>query len=83
MNNAKCVSRGDRNRTLDWGRLRELVPLDPAIVRIGLADKEQMLVVTDPDSRVLARHTSWCKAWDLGGALDWLPSKRPRTGSPA
>jgi transposase len=30
-----------------------------------------MLVVTDHDSKVLARRTFRCKAWDLGAALDW------------
>jgi hypothetical protein len=30
-----------------------------------------MVVVTDHDSRVLARRTFRCRAWDLGAALDW------------
>jgi transposase len=30
-----------------------------------------MVVVTDHDSRVLARKTFRCRAWDLGEALDW------------
>lgn len=42
---------GNRNARL--ARLRELVPLDHAIVGIDLADRKQMLVVTDHDSKVL------------------------------
>ncbi len=42
-----------------------------AIVGIDLADKKQMVVVTDHDSKVLARRTFRCRAWDLGAALDW------------
>ena len=42
-----------------------------AIVGIDLADKKQMVVVTDHDSKVLARKTFRCRAWDLGVALDW------------
>ncbi|HZZ97662.1 MAG TPA: transposase [Jatrophihabitantaceae bacterium] len=41
-----------------------------AIVGIDLADKKQMVVVTDHDSKVLARKTFRCRAWDLGAALD-------------
>jgi hypothetical protein len=57
MVNGSGVSRGDRNRNARLARLRELVPLDNAIVGIDLADKKQMLVVTDHDSKVLARKT--------------------------
>jgi hypothetical protein len=38
---------------------------------IDLAERKQMVVVTDHDSRVLARKTFRCRAWDLGTALDW------------
>ena len=71
MTNGSGVSRGDRNRNARLARLRELVPLENAIVGIDLADKKQMVVVTDHDSRVLARRTFRCRAWDLGVALDW------------
>ena len=66
MVNGSGVSRGDRNRNARLVRLREMVPLENAIVGIDLADKKQMVVVTDHDSRVLARRTFRCKAWDLG-----------------
>ena len=71
MSNGNGVSRGDRNRNARLARLRELVPLGNAIVGIDLADKKQMVVVTDHDSKVLARRTFRCRAWDLGVALDW------------
>ena len=57
MTNGNGVSRGDRNRNARLARLRQLVPLDNAIVGIDLADKKQMVLVTDHDSKVLARRT--------------------------
>jgi transposase len=71
MSHGSGVSRGDRNRNARLSRLREEVPVTNAIVGIDLADRKQMLVVTDHDSKVLARRTFRCKAWDLGSALDW------------
>jgi transposase len=71
MGNGNGVSRGDRNRNARLDRLRALVPAGNAIVGIDLADKKQMVVVTDHDSKVLARRTFRCRAWDLGAALDW------------
>ena len=41
-----------------------------AIVGIDLAGSRQMVVVTDHDSKVLARRRFRCRAWDLGLALD-------------
>jgi transposase len=71
MGNASGVSRGDRNRNARLARLRELVPVENAIVGIDLADRKQIVVVTDHDSKVLARRTMRCRAWDLGVGLDW------------
>src|SRR5262245_21302161 len=71
MGNGSGVSRGDRNRNARLGRLRALVPVTNAVVGIDLADKKQMVVVSDHDSKVLARRTFRCRAWDLGAALDW------------
>ena len=42
------------------------MPACNAIVGIDLADNKQMVVVTDHDSKVLARRTFRCRAWDLG-----------------
>jgi transposase len=64
-----CRSEGNRNARLE--RLRALVPVVNAIVGIDLADVKQRIVVTDPDSKVLARRTFRCRARDLGRALDW------------
>ena len=80
MVNGSGVSRGDRNRNARLVRLREMVPLENAIVGIDLADKKQMVVVTDHDSRVVARRTFRCKAWDLGSALDWAAERAAAKG---
>ena len=39
-----------------------------------------MVVVTDHDSKVLARRTFRCKAWDLGAALDWAADRAAQAG---
>ena len=80
MTNGNGVSRGDRNRNARLARLRELVPLNHAIVGIDVADKKQMVVVTDHDSKVLARKTFRCRAWDLGIALDWAAGRAAAKG---
>jgi transposase len=80
VSNGSGVSRGDRNRNARLARLRELVPVPNAIVGIDLADAEQMVVVTDHDSKVLARKTFRCRAWDLGTALDWAAERAAAKG---
>jgi transposase len=75
MTNGSGVSRGDRNRNARLARLRELVSVSNAIVGIDLADRKQMVVVCDHDSKVLARKTFRCRAWDLGVALDWAADR--------
>ena len=81
MSNGSGVSRGDRSRNARLGRLRGLVPAANAIVGIDLAGSKQMVVVTDHDSRVLARRTFRCRAWALGTALDWRPAVPQRRAS--
>jgi len=61
-------------------RLRALVPVTNAIAGIDLAGKKQMVVVTDHDSRVLARRTFRCRAWELGAALDWAAGRAAAMG---
>ena len=56
------------------------MPLSNAIVGIDLADEKQMVVVTDHDSKVLARKTFRCHAWDLGVALDWASRQASSKG---
>jgi transposase len=80
MSNGSGVSRGDRNRNARLSRLRAAVPVCNAIVGIDLADRKQMLVVTDHDSKVLTRRTVRCKAWDLGAALDWAAGRAAGAG---
>ena len=71
MSDRSGVSRGDRNRNARLARLREAVPVMNAIVGIDVADAKQMVVVTDHESRVLARRVFRRRAWELGAALDW------------
>ena len=80
MSNGNGVSRGDRNRNARLVQLRSLVPVGNAIVGIDLADSKQMVVVCDHDSKVLARRTFRCKAWDLGAALDWAAERAVAKG---
>src|SRR5262252_9404258 len=80
MGNGSGVSRGDRNRNARLERLRRLVPVTNAIVGIDLAGKKQMVVVTDHDSRVIARRVFRCRAWDLGSALDWAAGRAVAAG---
>jgi hypothetical protein len=58
MSNGSGVWRRDRNRNARLSKLREAVPGSSAIVGIDLADRKQMLAVTDHDSKVLARRTA-------------------------
>ena len=80
MSNGSGVSRGDRNRNARLSQLRAAVPVSSAIVGIDLGDRKQMVVVTDHDSKVLARRTFRVKAWDLGAALDWAGERAAKAG---
>src|ERR1022692_484774 len=80
MGNGKGVSRSDRNRNARLERLRALVPVTNAIAGIDLAGSKQMVVVTDHDSKVIARRTFRCRAWDLGSALDWAAARAATAG---
>lgn len=80
MDHANGLSRGDRNRNARLTRLRELVPAGNAIAAIDLAGEKQMFVVTDHDSRVVARRTFRLPAWQLGAALDWAAGQAIRSG---
>jgi transposase len=61
-------------------RLRELVPAAHAVVGIDLADRVQSIVVTDHDSRVLARCRVTRRAWELGPVLDWADQQAQAAG---
>jgi transposase len=74
------VSRGDRNRNARLARLRAAVQPENAIAGIDLADSKQMVVLTDHESRVLARRTFRRRAWELGTALDWAAARAEAAG---
>ena len=80
MSNGNGLSRGDRNRNARLARLRELVALDHAIAGIDLADDTQAAVVTDHDSRVIARRRVRARAWELGELLDWAVARAAGAG---
>jgi transposase len=80
VGNGSGLSRGDRNRNARLARLRELVPVSHAIVGIDLADETQAAVVTDHDSRVIARRRVSVRAWELGELLDWAVAKAAGAG---
>ena len=80
MGNGSGLSRCDRNRNARLQRLRVLVPVTDAIDGIDLAGVKQMVVVTDHDSKVIARRTFRRQAWDLGAALDWAAGRAVAAG---
>ncbi len=80
MNDGTQLSRGDRNRNDRLVRLRALLPAGNAIVGIDLADNKQAAVVTDHDSRVLARRRVSCRPWELGELLDWALNRAHAAG---
>jgi hypothetical protein len=57
-----------------------MVPLRNAIVGIDLADDTQAVVVTDHDSRVIARRQVRARAWELGELLDWAAARAAEAG---
>lgn len=69
--NGSGLSRGDRRRNDRLTALRAMVSRDRAVVAIDLADDKQAIVVTDHDSRVLARRRVRARAWQLGPTLEW------------
>ena len=75
MSKGSGVSRGDRRRNARLAELRLLVCRENAIAGIDLAEDNQAVVVTDHDSKVLARRSPRCKAWQLGEVLDWAVGK--------
>jgi transposase len=74
------LSRGDKRRNERMARLRALVAVTNAILGIDLADEKQVLVLTDHDSRVLARRRVRAKAWRLGPVLAWARQQARKLG---
>ena len=80
MSKGSGVSRGDKRRNERLAELRVLVTRENAIAGIDLAEDNQAVVVTDHDSRVLARRSPRCKAWQLGEVLDWAVARAQARG---
>lgn len=74
------LSRGDKRRNAKLARLRELVPARNAIFAIDLADRKQVAVLADHDSRVLVRQRVMAKAWQLGPLLEWARRQAHKHG---
>src|SRR5512142_3235378 len=79
MSDRSGLSRRDRNRNARLARL-QLLPPENAIVGIDLADDKQAAVVTDHDSRVIARRRVRARAWELGELLDWAVGRAAAAG---
>jgi transposase len=62
---------GDVRRNAHLDRLGGVVSCDRAVLAVDLADDQQVVVVCDHDSRVLARRTWRWRPWQLGKALGW------------
>ncbi|MDP1806621.1 MAG: IS110 family transposase, partial [Acidimicrobiales bacterium] len=65
------MSRGDRRRNEKLARLRAVITRESAVLAFDLAADKQVCALTDPDSKVLARRTVRCKAWQLSDAVKW------------
>lgn len=78
--NGSGLSRGDRRRNERLAGLRAIVSPDRAIVAIDLADDKQAIVITDHDSRVLARRRVRARAWQLGPTLRWALAQAVAAG---
>ena len=93
-NRSRVLSRGDRRRNDRLAGLRAVVTRESAVVAFDLACDKQVCVVTDPDSRVLARRGVTAKAWQLqrvvggvwrgpglpGSPRSWWRASRPGIG---
>jgi transposase len=77
---ASGLTRGDRRRNERLDRRRAVVSRDGAVIGIDLGEDRQMVVVTDPDSRVLARRSFSGKAHQLGAVLDWAVGRAAAKG---
>ena len=76
-----------RGQVLDVGTGTAQIPVELCrrvdgvrVVGIDLADDKQAAVVTDHDSRVIARRRVSARAWELGGLLDWAAGKAAAAG---
>jgi transposase len=71
VSKAGKLTRGDRRRNERLTRLRSIVDRDHAVLGVDLASGKQAAVLTDHDSRVLARRMFTGDAWIIEEILDW------------
>ena len=74
------LSRGDRRRNEKLAQLRAVITRESAVLAFDLAADKQVCALTDPDSKVLARRTVRCKAWQLTEALSWGLARAAEAG---
>jgi transposase len=77
---SRRLSRGDRRRNEKLARLRAVITRESAVLAFDLAADKQVCAVTDQDSRVLARRTVRCKAWELSDAVSWGLARAAEAG---
>ena len=77
---SRRLSRGDRRRNEKLARLRAVITRESAVLAFDLAADKQVCAVTDQDSRVLARRTVRCKAWELSEAVGWGLARAAEAG---
>lgn len=71
MSRSGKLTRGDRRRNERLTRLRSIVDRDHALLGVDLAAGKQAAVLTDHDSRVLARRMFTGDVWIIEEILDW------------
>jgi transposase len=74
------LSRGDRRRNEKLARLRAVITRESAVLAFDLAADKQVCALTDQDSRVVARRTVRCKAWELSEAVGWGLARAAEAG---
>jgi transposase len=74
------LSRGDRRRNEKLARLRAVITRESAVLAFDLAADKQVCAVTDQDSKILARRTVRCKAWELSDAVSWGLTQAAQAG---
>jgi transposase len=77
---SRRLSRGDRRRNEKLARLRAVITRESAVLAFDLAADKQVCALTDQDSRVLARRTVRCKAWELSVAVSWGLARAAEAG---
>ena len=80
-NVSRRLSRGDRRRNDRLASLRAVITRQTAVLAFDLAADKQACVLTDQDSRVLARRTVNAKAWHLRKVLEWGPRREDAVGA--